>query len=92
MPRSSAQQSAQAAPHSWDLEHWPESVYPHTTSRARYLTRIHKHELIACGVLSRVGREFVFLGAPYTRWLQKQAMRAAKYDLAVNTGRSAQRA
>jgi len=91
MPRSSAQQSAQAAPHSWDIEHWPPEVYPHTPSRARYLTRIHKTDLTAAGVLSRVGRELVFLGAAYTRWLQKNATRAAKFDLAVNAGRSAQR-
>jgi hypothetical protein len=73
-----------ACPHSWDLEHWPEAVYPHERSRARYLVRMHKLDLIAAGALARVGREFVFLGAQYTRWLQKQTTRAAVFDIAPN--------
>lgn len=73
-----------ACPHSWDLEHWPEAVYPHERGRARYLVRMHKLDLIAAGALARVGREFVFLGGPYTRWLQKQTTRAAVFDIAPN--------
>jgi hypothetical protein len=76
--------AVQAAPQSWDLEHWPAHVYPHDKARARYLIRAHKCELIAAGALARIGREFVIIGMPYTRWLQKQTTRAAVYDIAPN--------
>jgi hypothetical protein len=76
--------AVQAAPQSWDLEHWPAHVYPHERGRARYLIRAHKIELIAAGALARVGREFVILGQQYTRWLQKQTTRAAAYSIAPN--------
>jgi hypothetical protein len=62
--------AAQPVPHSWDLEHWPVHVSPHSPDRARYLIRTSKCELIAAGALCRVGRQLVLLGAGYTRWLQ----------------------
>lgn len=62
--------SAALAPHSWDLEHWPAIVYPHTESRARYLIRAYRGELLNAGALTRKGRDIIVLGAPYTRWLQ----------------------
>lgn len=76
--------SVALCPHSWDLKHWPEHVYPHTRGRARYLVRMHKLELIAAGALARVGREFVFPGAQYTRWLQREATRALHMDVEPN--------
>jgi len=36
-----------ARPHSWDLEHWPVHVWPHTRYCARYMIRLHKLDLIA---------------------------------------------
>src|SRR6516162_8095584 len=74
--------AVQAAPQSWDLEHWPVHVYPHEKGRARYLIRAHKLELVAAGALARIGREFVIIGVPYVRWIQKQVTRAAVYDIA----------
>jgi hypothetical protein len=76
--------AVQAAPQSWDLEHWPAHVYPHEKGRARYLIRAHKYDLIAAGALARIGREFVIIGVPYVRWLQKQTARAAVYSIAPN--------
>jgi hypothetical protein len=80
--------TAQLAPHSWDLEHWPEHVWPHTRDRARYIIRVHKLHLIGAGALSRVGREFVVMGAQYTRWLQRQGSRAAKFEIAPTRARN----
>ena len=65
--------TAAEAPHSWDLEHWPQNVYPHGKSRARYLVRAYRDELMTAGALVRVGRELVVIGDRYTRWLQLQA-------------------
>lgn len=79
--------SAEAAPHSWDLENWPESVYPHRTSRARYMLRAHRDSLVAAGALSRVGREIIVLGAPYTKWLQARASDVSGYEVAANRSR-----
>lgn len=76
--------AAQLAPHSWDLEHWPAYVWPHSGSRARYVIRMCKRELVAAGALCRVGRQLVLLGAGYTRWLRKHGARAARYDIAPN--------
>lgn len=76
--------AAEPAPHSWDLEHWPQSVYPHTTGRARYMVRSHKNELLAAGALSRVGRELIVLGARYTRWLESRASAVPDFEVAAN--------
>ena len=83
--------TAQLAPHSWDLEHWPAYVWPHTRSRARYLIRMCKRQLIAAGALCRVGRQFVLLGAAYSRWLQTHGSHAARYDIAPNARRTPKR-
>lgn len=83
--RNSSGGTAQLAPHSWDLEHWPAYVWPHTGARARYVIRMCKRELIASGALCRVGRQLVLLGAGYTRWLQFHGAQAARYDIAPNT-------
>jgi hypothetical protein len=63
---------ASPAPHSWDLEHWPGHVYPHTESRARWLIRAHRDELILAGAMTRVGRELVMFGNEYSKWLQSK--------------------
>lgn len=74
-------------PHSWDLEHWPDSVYPHGESRGRYLVRIYRDELIAGGVLTRVGRELVVLGARYSRWLERKTVDVPGFEIAANRGK-----
>ena len=60
-------------PHSWSLNTWPPSIYPHTPERARYLLRSQSDSLTKAGALSRVGRELVVLGERYGRWLERQA-------------------
>ena len=71
-------------PHSWCLTDWPVGVYPHQPSRARYLVRAHKQELLAQGALCRVGRELVVLGDRYSRWLERQSSRVADFECAAN--------
>lgn len=77
-------QGSSLAPHSWDLEHWPTEVWPHKESRARYVIRSNRDELIAAGALTRVGREIVVLGGKYTRWLEKRAAHVPGYEIAAN--------
>jgi hypothetical protein len=67
-----ARPAVSRSPESWDIEHWPANVYPHDTSRGRYLVRAYRDELILAGALTRVGRELVVLAAGYTRWLEKR--------------------
>jgi hypothetical protein len=81
--------SAASAPHSWDLEHWPQAVYPHSESRARWLIRAHRDELLAAGALVRVGRELVVIGDRYARWLQAQAANVPGFESNANRRREA---
>lgn len=71
-------------PHSWDMENWPDFVYPGSPSRARYVVRTYRDELIREGVMARVGRELVFFGARYIRWLEKRASDVPGYVPAPN--------
>jgi len=78
MSSGKPQAAVQLAPHSWDIEHWPAHVWPHENSRARYVARALRNELIAAGAMCRVGRELVFIGAAYTRWLEARRVRNRK--------------
>lgn len=72
-------------PHSWAIEKWPESVFPHTTDRGRYVVRMHRRELEAAGALTRVGRQLVILGAEYSRWLQSRKPKVIEHpEIAPN--------
>jgi hypothetical protein len=71
-------------PHSWPLNDWPSGVYPNRASSGRYLVRTHRDALIACGALTRIGRELVVLGEGYARFLARHADRAAEWPLAAN--------
>jgi len=62
-----------AAAPSWDLEHWPDHVYPHSRERALYLVRTYRDELVSAGALTRIGRELVIIGDRYSVWLQKRS-------------------
>jgi hypothetical protein len=76
-------------PHSWDIEHWPASVYPHSPSRARYLFKTHKLDLLDAGAVTRVGRELVFIGVGYNKFLAKLAKHVAGYEIPPNQQQSA---
>jgi hypothetical protein len=71
-------------PHSWTLQGWPQDVYPNSETRARYVFRMHKAELLAAGAVARVGRDLVFFGTNYHRWLEKKRGDVIGYDIAAN--------
>ena len=80
--------SAAPAPHSWDVEHWPPGVFPHSSTKARWLLRCHRSELLNAGAIVRVGRVLVVLGDRYTRWLALQASNVATYESNANRSRA----
>jgi hypothetical protein len=71
-------------PHSWSISSWPSEVWPHTVQKGRYFFRTNKNELIQEGVVARVGREVVFIGDRYHRYLQKRTSRVSGYECAAN--------
>jgi hypothetical protein len=73
-------------PHSWAIENWPADVFPNNSTKGRYLVRMHRDELLACGALSRVGRTLIVLGDGYNKWLRKKAGRVPGYSIAPNEG------
>jgi hypothetical protein len=79
-------------PHSWSIERWPAHVHPGTATRARYLVRAHRDELLSVGALARVGRELVILGEPYSAWLGKNTGRVPDYRAASSKRDPAERA
>lgn len=69
---------------SWSINDWPSDRYPNSPTRARYLIRAHKRELMEAGAIARVGRELVIIGPRYERWLERQASRVPDYAIAPN--------
>lgn len=78
-------------PHSWPISSWPADIYPNDSSKARYLVRANKNELLQHGALVRVGRELVVLGERYNKWLQKRAAFVPDYVCPANVAREVQR-
>lgn len=76
-----------AIPHSWNLKGWPPEVYPNSPDKARYLARANQDSLAREGAMVRVGRELVFIGDRYARWLAKHASRVSGYDCPANKAR-----
>ncbi|HEY2781991.1 MAG TPA: hypothetical protein VGI90_14505 [Steroidobacteraceae bacterium] len=76
--------STPTLPHSWDLRTWPEGVWPNSDEAARRLLRSHRAELQAAGALTRIGRNLVFMGAGYQKWLASQAPNVTQYDVPMN--------
>jgi hypothetical protein len=70
--------------HSWTLENWPSDVFPNDTERARYVVRMHKAELLAAGAIARVGRQLVFFGANYQRWMETKRADVPNFKIAPN--------
>jgi hypothetical protein len=69
---------------SWSLNDWPPDVYPGTSSKARYIVRVHRDELVKCGALARVGRDLVLLGDRYAKWLQRRSSQVPEFECAPN--------
>jgi hypothetical protein len=63
---------ASPLPHSWPVGDWPADVYPNRASAGRYLVRANRDALLACGALTRIGRELVVIGEGYARFLARQ--------------------
>jgi hypothetical protein len=66
--------------HSWSIDRWPVTIFPNSPSRARYLLREHRRELLEKGAISRVGRQLVIVGDRYLRWLEAQKGRAREFN------------
>jgi hypothetical protein len=87
-----AKTNVSAIPHSWCQDDWPPGVYPGRPSRAKYVLRAHRDELVAVGALTRIGRNLVVLGAPYVGWLAKNSNRVLDFEIAPNRERGAKQA
>jgi hypothetical protein len=74
--------NAASVPHSWELDSWETiapDVWPHTSTRAKWISKCYRKELIEAGALTRVGKTLVFLGAAYTRWLERRARHVVEF-------------
>lgn len=80
----SSNESVARVPHSWSVCDWPCSVFPGSSSSARWLVRSNKSDLVAAGALVRVGRQLVVIGSRYARWLERQASEVADFKIAPN--------
>lgn len=72
---------------SWSLRTWEQQaphVWPGNADLARKILRAHKAELHAAGALCRIGRELIFIGAGYQRWLSSNAHRVTEFDVPMN--------
>lgn len=78
-------------PHSWSIEEWPPEVWPGSPKHARYVVRVNRDSLVTAGVLSRVGRELIIVGARYSRWLERQAVNVPGYRIAPNEQQASER-
>ncbi len=67
-------------PHSWDLNHWPASVWPGEGARARWVLRAYRTELVEEGALSRAGKMLIVLGRGYGRWLDRRIAKVGEIE------------
>lgn len=70
-------------PHSWMLRDWERvasHVAPNTLSAAKHLIRSNRDALVEAGALSRIGRELVVYGPPYSAWMFSEANRKLVAD------------
>ena len=79
-------------PHSWMFSTWPSGVAPGDESGARYLFRTFRRDLIAAGAVTRVGRQVIFLGRGYEKFLQSRIAEVDGFEIAMNRVRAARRA
>jgi len=57
----------------WAMKRWPEAVYPHSYAKARRLFYSHRASLVKAGAVTRIGRDLVFDGERYRKWLQSHS-------------------
>jgi len=77
--------SAGAVPHSWLLEAWPPNVAGNSKTGA-YWSRAYRDELLLEGALTRVGRQLIFFGRGFERWLLKKQPNVVDYTVAPSHG------
>lgn len=81
-PSRSRAAAAAHTPHSWELISWETvapDVWPHTLKRAKWIATAYRKELMEAKALTRVGKTLVFLGAGYTRWLERRSQHVAEF-------------
>lgn len=73
---------------SWSLKTWKEQaphIWPGDGQRGRALVRLHRAELQSFGAITRIGRELVFIGVGYQKWLAANIANVSSFQLAPNT-------
>lgn len=75
---------AQSAPHSWSVARWPSHVWPGDSTKGRRFVRTYEDQLIAAGALTRMGRDLVVMGGPYTAFMSAQRERVRDFDVPAN--------
>jgi hypothetical protein len=80
--KTSRARAAPLVPHSWELDSWETiapDVWPHTIARAKWISRAYRKELIEANALTRVGKTLIFMGAAYTRWLERRSKHVTEF-------------
>lgn len=75
-------------PHSWAVTDWPADIFPNDPKKARHMVRSNKDEMVRKGVLVRVGRSLVVIGAPYAKWIAQQGAKVPGYECPANRPRA----
>jgi hypothetical protein len=75
---------AQAAPHSWPVSKWPAFVWPGDSTKGKRFCRTYVDELVAAGALTRMGRDLVVMGEPFTRYMLKNVAAVKDFDVPAN--------
>ena len=79
------ERATQAAPHTWDVGEWPEHVWPHEATRARWIVRAYRNDLLYHRALTRIGKRLVVIGEGWMRFLAAES--AHVEDFASNNSK-----
>src|SRR5579862_3298068 len=79
-----AKSTAQSAPHSWSVARWPGHVWPGDSVKGRRFCRTFVNELTECGALTRMGRDLVVMGGPFTEFMLKQREAVKDFEIPAN--------
>jgi len=80
-----AKPTAQSAPHSWAVARWPAHVWPGDSVKGKRFCRTFVDELTKCGALTRMGRDLVVMGGPFTAFMQRQRAAVQDFEIPPNT-------
>jgi hypothetical protein len=79
-----AKANAQPAPHSWSVSKWPAHVWPGDSTKGKRFCRTYEDALLAVGALTRMGRDLVVMGGPFTEFMRAQAHRVGDFEVPCN--------